>query len=191
MHTLEHIVKKVVPYISGRSKVHFWDAGCAMGQEAYSLSIIFAENLGHFAFKNLCIHATDIDESDLFEKIIKDGLYPEKELKRIPEEYLKKYFKKSKNEEYFKIVEKIQNSISFQKHNLLSLNTIGEGFSLILCKNVLLHFQQEERINVIKMFHKSLAPGGYLATEQTQKLPDKVKHLFKKVIEDGQLFEKI
>lgn len=190
MHTLELITREVIPYTSGRSKVRLWDAGCAMGQEAYSLAIMFAENLGHFAFKNLHIDATDIDGSNLFEKIIFEGVYPEVEVKRIPGELLKKYFEPNGKPGHFQVVAKIRNCISYQKHDLLSLEPIGEGFSLILCKNVLLHFHLEERLEVIKMFHNSLAPGGFLATEQTQKLPQGVKHLFEQVTADGQLFRK-
>jgi chemotaxis methyl-accepting protein methylase len=59
LHTLQHITREVIPVTSGRSRVRLWDAGCAMGQEAYSLAIILAENLGPFAFKNLRISATD------------------------------------------------------------------------------------------------------------------------------------
>ncbi len=46
LHTLELVVKHVVHYTSGRSHVRIWDAGCAMGQECYSLAMLFAENMG-------------------------------------------------------------------------------------------------------------------------------------------------
>ncbi|HOT78313.1 MAG TPA: CheR family methyltransferase, partial [Candidatus Wallbacteria bacterium] len=75
--------------------------------------------------------------------------------------------------------------------NLLSLKPVGEDYSLIICKNVLLHFQPEERVKVIKMFYDSLAPGGYFITEQTQKMPEELAHLFQKVVDDAQLFKKI
>jgi chemotaxis protein methyltransferase CheR len=60
-----------------------------------------------------------------------------------------------------------------------------------MCKNVLLHFQQAERIEVIRMFHRSLAPGGYFATEQTQKMPLELNNLFEQVASDGQIFKKV
>jgi len=62
---------------------------------------------------------------------------------------------------------------------------------MILCKNVLLHFKYEERVDVMKMFHSVLAPEGLLAVEQTQKLPIEVEHLFTKVVSHGQLFRKV
>ncbi len=121
MQTLERVVEHVVPYTSGRNRVQVWDAGCAMGQEPYSLAMLFAENMGHFA----------------------------------------------------------------------SLIPIGDGFSLIVCKNVLLHFHYAERVEVIGMFHSSLAPGGFFATEQTQKMPGETAHLFEQISGDTQLFRKV
>ena len=51
LHTLERVVEHVVPYTSGRSRVQVWDAGCAMGQEPYSLAMLFAENMGSLRFQ--------------------------------------------------------------------------------------------------------------------------------------------
>lgn len=190
MYTLELITKAVVPYISGKSNIKFWDAGCAMGQEAYSLAIVFAENLGNFAFKNLHINATDIDGSNLFEQIIQSGEYSEGEIKRIPENIRNKYFN-SNDSGQFQVIDKIRTCVDYRKHDLLSLETIGSKYSLILCKNVLLHFSPTQRVEVIKMFHKSLDTNGFMATEQTQQLPQEVSHLFKQVSNDARLYQKI
>jgi chemotaxis protein methyltransferase CheR len=187
---LDLAVKHVVPYAMGRSRIKVWDAGCAMGPEPYSLAIILAENMGHFSFKNLTLYATDIDEQDTFGTIIKNGIYPEDELKRIPEEIFKNYFSPNGKPGHFQISNIIKERIVFQKHNLLSLQSIGSDFSLIMCKNVLLHFQQDERVKVMQMFHKSLAPGGYFASEQTQKMPQELSHLFEQVASDGQVYKK-
>lgn len=190
-HVLDLVIKHVVPYVTGFSKIKIWDAGCAMGPEPYTLSIFFAENMGKFSFRNLKIDATDVDESSHFGEIIEAGIYPEDELKRIPEDIFAKYFVKAEPAGFYRLTDDIKASVKFQQHNLLSLKPIGEGFHLILCKNVLLHFQQSERIEVIRMFHKALAPGGYFATEQTQKLPQELSHMFEQVVSDGQLFKKI
>ena len=162
-----------------------------MGPEPYTLAIYFAENMGKFSFRNVKIDATDVDESSHFGEIIEAGIYPEEELKRIPEDIFARYFIPTEKPGFFKLVDEIMASVKFQQHDLLSLKPIGEGYHLILCKNVLLHFQQSERIEVIKMYHKSLAPGGYFATEQTQKLPPELSHMFEQVVSDGQLFKKI
>jgi chemotaxis protein methyltransferase CheR len=192
MHTLDHMAKVLVPEVSGRSRIRVWDAGCAMGPEPYTMAIILAEAMGQFSFKNLYITATDIDEQDVFGKTIIDGVYSEEETKRIPAEIFAKYFEaQNTNPPTFKIISCIRDRIQFQKHNLLTLQPVGSGFSLILCKNVLLHFQPAERIEVFKMFYSSLASGGLLATENTQKMPSELGHLFTQVIPDVQLFRKM
>ena len=191
LHTLEIVVRHVVPEVLGRSRVRVWDAGCAMGQEPYSLAMVFAEHMGRFAFGNLQIQATDVDESNLFEKIISTAEYPAAEVKRIPREILHKYFQSAQIPGRFKIIKAIKARVAFQRHDLLSLQPLGENYSLVLCKNVLLHFQPAARIAVIKMFHRTLAPGGFFATEQTQKLPGEVSHLFQQVARDAQLFRKV
>lgn len=191
VHTINLTVKHVINYASGSSQIKVWDAGCAMGPEPYTLAIVFAENMGRFAFRNLKIDATDIDESNLFEKVIVDGEYPDEVLKRIPEDIFKKYFSPSGKNEHYRIDENIRKRISFRKHDLLTLQSVGQNYSLIICKNVLLHFQYAQRIEVIKMFHKSLAPGGYFATEQTQKMPEEISHYFQQVVSDAQLFKKL
>jgi chemotaxis protein methyltransferase CheR len=191
-HTLDHAVKFLIPEVSGRSRIRIWDAGCAFGPEPYSLAMILAEAMGGFAFKNVYIDATDIDESGQFGNVIADGVYSNEELGRIPPEVLSKYFDRTGGKEgFYTLNESIRNRVKYQKHDLLSLSPIGDSFSLIICKNVLLHFQYQERIEVIRMFHKSLAPGGLFATEQTQKMPEEIKHLFEQVVSDAQLFRKV
>ena len=191
MHVLELAIRNFIPYVTGRSKIYIWDAGCAMGPEPYSLAIILAESMGNFAFRNIRIIATDVDESGNFDKIIEEGIYSEEPLSRIPPELFTKYFSPVIEKGFFKLSDKIMNSVKFVRHNLLSLESIRDDFSLIVCKNVLLHFQQNERIEVLKMFHESLAQGGFLVMEQTQKMPDEISHLFERVVSDGQLYRKI
>ncbi|HPB55993.1 MAG TPA: CheR family methyltransferase, partial [Candidatus Aminicenantes bacterium] len=58
-HTLEQLVKHLLPTVQGRSNIKIWDAGCAMGPEPYTLAILFAEKMGKFAFKNVRIDASD------------------------------------------------------------------------------------------------------------------------------------
>jgi chemotaxis protein methyltransferase CheR len=191
LQTLELVAEHVVPYTMGRSHIRVWDAGCAMGQEAYSLAMLLAEKMGGFSFKNLRIHATDLDDSNLFGKIICSGSYKEEEVKRMPPAMRGKYFRPDDKPGSLRIVENLRRQVLYQKHNLLTLKPIGQSFSLIVCKNVLLHFQPAQRLDVLRMFHGSLAPGGYFATEQTQKMPAEVACLFEQVSGCAQVFRKV
>jgi chemotaxis protein methyltransferase CheR len=73
----------------------------------------------------------------------------------------------------------------------LTLEPVRKGFGLIVCKNVLLHFKEEERINVIRMFHDTLVEGGFFVTEQTQKMPVELESIFEPVVSNAQLFRKV
>jgi chemotaxis protein methyltransferase CheR len=70
------------------------------------------------------------------------------------------------------------------------LNSIGKDFGLILCKNVLLHFNEQERIDVIRMFYEALMEGGYLAMEQTQRLPAEFENRFEPVVSNARIYQK-
>jgi len=188
---LERVAEHVIPALAGRSRPRIWDAGVAMGQEPYTLGIMFAERMGRFAFNNLRIDATDVESTGQFARTIHDAVYPLDELSRIPDGILGKYFEPDGKPGHFRVVDKIRGLISFQRHDLLSLQEIGHGYSLVLCKNVLLHFQPQERVDVLKMFHRALAPGGFIATEQTQEMPCELYALFQKVIPDGPLYRKV
>ena len=191
MQTLEMIRDHVVPTLRTRRFAHIWDAGCAMGPEPYTLAIVLRENMGPMIFRNVSIHATDIDESSLFEDIIEEGVYPWEQVERIPKDIFTRYFASADKPDHFRLVEEIRKRVSYQKHNLLSLEPVRKDFMLIVCKNVLLHFKKDERIKVIEMFHDALLEGGFFATEQTQKMPKELDSMFEPVVSNAQLFRKV
>src|ERR1017187_10119872 len=80
---LERVAEHVIPDLSGRSHPRIWDAGVAMGQEPYTLSIVLAERMGHFAFDNLRVDATDVESTGQFARMIEAALYPKDELSRL------------------------------------------------------------------------------------------------------------
>lgn len=190
-HVLEKAVEHCLPGLAGRNHPRIWDAGAAMGQEPFTLSILFAERMGHFAFSNLRIDATDVEDTGHFARVIETAQYPHDELSRLPEGILEKYFERNGEPGIFRVVHKVRQRVFFQSHDLLSLREIGHDYSLIVCKNVLLHFRLPERVAVLRMFHRALAPGGFFVTEQTQEMPQELGPLFERVIPDGQLFRKV
>ena len=191
IHTLEQLAENFMPFINGLSKVKIWDAGCAMGQEPYTFAIVLAERMGYFAFKKILIDASDIDENNTFCKIIAESKYPYNELERIPKELFEKYFIKSDTANDYQLNDTIRSKLKFHKHDLLSLKPFDSGYHLIICKNVLLHFHPEERIEVLKMYHSSLVTGGFLTTEQTQKMPVELNNYFTQVSTNANIFKKL
>lgn len=122
---LHAIRDHVIPELRKHRFINVWDAGCAMGPEPYSIAIIFKETLGYYEFKRLQIYATDLDEeSNQFGNILRAGIYPEETVKRIPKEIFNKHFSPNNKPGHFKISDEIMNRVSFQKHDLRSLEPI-------------------------------------------------------------------
>ena len=191
IQTLEMVRDHALPVMRSHKYINIWDAGCANGPEPYTLAIVLRENMGQFLFRNVSIFATDIDESNLFGDVINDGIYTMQELERIPQYILDRYFLPNEQPGHVIISGEIRKAVHFLQHDLLSLEPVRKELGLIVCKNVILHFTEEGRINVLKMFHSALAADGFLALEQTQKLPEEVEHLFEPVVSNAQLFKKV
>jgi len=189
MHTLQIIEQKVIPQLRNRRYLNVWDAGCATGAEPYSLAMLFRENMGEFLFRNLRIYATDIDHN--FGDIIRKGAYRDEEVRSIPAPMREKYFAPADGGSSLVVTDALRSAVLFQHHDLTTYKPIRDGFCLIVCKNVLLHLKREQVVEVIKMFHEVLSEGGFFVTEQTQKLPAEVNHLFQQITNDGQVFQKI
>ena len=190
-HSIEQALKYFLPIINGYRRIKIWDAGCAMGPEPYTLAIVLAENMGHFAFENITIYATDHDESGHFGEIISTGIYNYEELKRMPQNIFEKYFSPTEKNNYYKISDIIKNRVVYAKHDLLSFNPIRTDFNMIMCKNVLLHFEYSDRTKCLKMFHSALEKDGIFLTENTQKMPEEIDHLFQKIGKGSQTFKKL
>jgi chemotaxis protein methyltransferase CheR len=185
-------VQHLVPLTLGRSNVHILNAGCAMGMETYTFAIMLAENLGKFALRNVKIHAVDIDNENVdFGRTLREGIYHRDHLQRIPPELFTKYFAPTDTPDHFKISDELRTLVSFQKHDLLTLAPLRNDYSLVICKNVLLHFNYQQRVDVISMFHSMLLKDGLLAMENTQSMPGEIDHLFRRVVSYAQLYAKI
>lgn len=190
--TLDLIREYVLPVIGLHRYVNVWSAGCSTGQEPYTIAILLRENMGSMGFRNVKILATDIDENNQYGDIIRHGSYPEKELERIPPEIFERYFSPDPERPGNCLVnEEIRKRVEFQKHDLLSLTQARDDLSLIVCKNVLLHFTEEERVSVLRMFYNALNDAGFLIVEHTQKMPVSLQGHFEQVVPYAQLFRKV
>ncbi len=185
---LDTLIDHALPVLLGHSRIRIWDAGCAHGPEPYTLAILLREKMTACQYNSVRIHATDVEP--MFAPTVTQGIYPEGELKRIPENLFKRYFRAASKPGMYQIVEEIRASVQFDVHDLLSMAPLRGDFHLIVCKNVLLHFQESQRCNVLRMFHQSLRDDGLLATEHTQKMPDGVCTLFRQASSNCQVFFK-
>lgn len=187
---LEHAADQMIQYAAGRSKIKIWDAGCAKGQETYTLAMILAERMNRFAFRNVRIDATDHDEANHFGELVCEAVYHGDELKRTPADLLGKYFEPAAKTGHYRVRQELRGRVRFQYHNLLSMTPPDNNYCLVVCKNVLLHFHHQERVEVFRMFHQALSPGGFLVTENTQDLPEEVDDLFTRTTANARLYRK-
>lgn len=189
--TLEHAANHMIRHATGRSRIRVWDAGSALGQETYTVAMVLAERMNRFSFQNLIIDATDYDQANNFGDHVVNAVYPKDQLQRTPSELVAKYFEPAEKPGHLRVNAHLRDRVRFRYHDLLSLQPAGQEYSLIVCKNVLLHFQPEQRVEVLKMFHQALTTGGYFACENTQKMPQELFGKFEQVVQDAQVFQKI
>lgn len=188
---LERAIDHLLPSILSSSHVQIWSAGSAMGPEPYTIAILLRERLGHHQFRNIKILATDIDISDNFGKTIAAGRYNTSDLQRLPPHMYERYFTPDPDAPEFSIISsELRSSVEFHRHDLLTYNPISTGIKLIVCKNVLLHFTDEERIRVLQMFYHALSDDGILLHEHTQKMPPELDTMFEQLFTDAQIFRK-
>jgi chemotaxis protein methyltransferase CheR len=187
--TLELAIDEALPSLRGRAFIHVWDAGCAHGPEPYTLAILLRERMSDYVFRNVQIHATDVDPG--FAAQVTSGAFPDREVQRVPPEIFQRYFRPALAPGFVEVVPELRAKVRFSQHDLLSFRPVREGLSLIVCKNVLLHFDEVRRIEVLRMFHQALQPGGTLVMEHTQKLPDALGPLFQQVAPYAQVYRKV
>jgi chemotaxis protein methyltransferase CheR len=186
--TLELLIERALPGLQGQAFIRIWDAGCAHGPEPYTLAMLLREQMSDYVFRNVRIHATDVDPQ--FGPQIAAGIYADQEVKRIPAPIRERYFRPVGEAGQAQVVEEIRAKVSFARHDLLSLTPPRDDFSLIVCKNVLLHFDERQRCDVLRMFHGALRKDGLLVMEHTQKVPEPLRPLLEQVVPNAQVYRR-
>ena len=182
----------VIPAVSHSRAIRVWDAGCASGEEPFTLAIVFASKLRPFPFRNLDILATDYEESNYaqFGDRIRAAEYSRQDIFWVPAEHREQYFEPTGNPEVFRLTADIREKVRYLQHDLLTLVAPEKEMSLIVCKNVLMHFSPEDQVKVLDMFHAALLPGGYLAVDGNQGMPSEFSTRFVQVERGTPLYQK-
>jgi chemotaxis protein methyltransferase CheR len=147
------------------SKTHnlkIWSAACSIGCEPYTIGIIL-DKLSPNGRHNII--ATDIDDTILSRA--KVGEYTQVEMKGISSSDLSKYFSPVDNK--YHIESKIKRMVTFKKHDLI-LDSYETGFDLIVCRNVVIYFNNDIKQEIYKKFSHSLKKGGLLFVGATESI---------------------
>lgn len=156
--------KEVFPELINKfgKNLKIWSAACSTGDEPYSLVMALSK---HVPLSNIKIYATDLDKTVIAKA--KVGLYDEKSIASVPDEFKKKYF--TKVGPSYKISDEIKARVEFHEHNLLK-DSYPTNYHLILCRNVLIYFTDEAKDEIFKKYFKTLVNGGYLFIGSTEQM---------------------
>ena len=148
------------------AELRLWSAGCATGQEAYSLAILLAEQLGNELERaGVRIFATDLDASAI--EFARSGVYPRTAVEHLPPELLERYFNRTDGE--FEVSKRIRSMVIFGEHDLVQRAPFPH-IDLVLCRNVLMYFTTELQRRALHLFAFALRDGGALVLGKSESL---------------------
>jgi chemotaxis protein methyltransferase CheR len=155
-------LQKVISESKSNQSYSLWSAACSGGDEVYTLASILQENAKKKGFK-YSILGTDISSRMINEAI--EGKYSFERISQLPENLIDSYFDKVRANTAieYKASNILRQSVRFQKFNLIKdIPGLSAKFDFIFCRNVLIYFKEETKLQVVNEMIKKLKPGGYL-----------------------------
>ncbi len=160
--------------LRGHPKLRVWSAGCSRGHEPYSLAMLLIETTSYYRLHQIL--ATDIDGSALAWAQA-GGPYSAEEVAHVPPALFESYFVEDNG---YWVNNRLQRKVTFRQHNLLADPFLpsgegGDGYDLIVCRNVVIYFTADVKQKLYRRFYEALRPGGVLfigGTEIISKAPD-------------------
>src|SRR5215216_3031685 len=154
----EAIVPRLVDETDEGDGIRIWSTGCASGEEAYTLAIVFAEAVGERAFADrVKIYATDVDEEALAEG--RHGNYEAARLENVPRELRERYF--DRVDRRYVVKPELRRGVIFGRHDVVQDPPISR-IDLLASRNTLMYFKKEAQARILANFHFALRGGGYL-----------------------------
>ncbi len=167
---LETLRKYILPKLLeekrliGDRGIRIWSAGCATGEEPYSIAVILTEELQNIKDWDIEIFASDVSTNAL--KIAQSGIYTKWSLRSTDRSYIKKYFTLENEHHRYRLNDEIKRMVKFEYFNLIKepfpLSKMGNYWDIIFCKNVTIYFKRDSTKRVIHDFFNSLRDGGIL-----------------------------
>lgn len=181
----------VFTYLKTYPRLNIWHAGCATGEEVYSMAILLKEA---DLQARTHIYATDYNHHSL--EIARNGIYPAKKMRSFTENYLAAGGEASFGDYYnakyksAKMDESLAQNITFANHNLVNDGVFAQ-MHLIVCRNVLIYFNKTLQNRVLNLFQESLVPRGFLVLGDKEHIKfSNVQDSFEVWTEDERIFRK-
>ncbi len=154
----QNVIPRIISGRAGSEHVRVWSAGCATGEEAYSVAMLLAEHTaGILAAPRVQIFATDLDETSL--RIARDGLYSNGDVADVAPERLQRFFQRESGG--FRVRHELRETILFAHHNVISDPPFSH-LDLIVCRNMLIYLNRASQQRVMETFQFALRRDGYL-----------------------------
>ncbi len=188
--TWDYLCQDIIPRIQAAKPpdqpIRVWSAGCASGEETYTLAIVLAEALGIEQFnQRVHIFATDIDDDAL--RKARQSSYLEHEMTRIPPHLLNQYFERINDRYQFR--KDLRAAISFHRHNLIQ-NAPMSKIDLLVCRNTLIYFDLDAQTKALVRFHFSLEDRGFLFLGKAEMVPGELD-LFRTINVNHHVYTKL
>jgi chemotaxis methyl-accepting protein methylase len=152
----------------GTGLVRVWSAGCATGEEAFSIALCFLEMLGNdLSGLWVSIYATDVDQDCL--RQARTGVYSREALAPVPETLVQEFFQRQQDGT-FAAGEALRRLVRFQRQDLIHDEPL-KHVDVIFCRYVFIYMSRELQERVLRAFHRSLNREGFLVLGRTESMP--------------------
>lgn len=185
---------KILPNLfSTHEQIKIWHAGCSSGEEVYSMAILLKEQGW---LNKVKLYATDIDDAILIKA--KEGKYSTKNVLEINEKNYIRYGGNSVLSNYYKeengmvkMDQSLVENVVYKKHDLVKTGVFNK-FDMVLCRNVLIYFNQQLQNDVFRMFHESMFNYSYLIIGSKETLIwSDIANKFITVNQEEKIFKKV
>jgi two-component system, chemotaxis family, CheB/CheR fusion protein len=182
----DQVLPELVGPAGAMTPIRVWSAGCASGEEAYSMAMLLAETIGTEAFRQrVKIYATDVDEEALGQA--RHAVYSQRAVDEVPAPLLERYF--DRQDEGYAFNKELRRSVIFGRHDLIQDAPISR-VDLLLCRNCLMYFNADAQSRILGRFHFALVPRGILYLGKAETLLAQ-SALFEPVDVKRRLFAKV
>ncbi|PID58839.1 chemotaxis protein CheR [candidate division KSB3 bacterium] len=178
---MKTLVNEIIPALR-KEKAHetikIWSAGCATGEEAYTLSMLCIERGFHKGPGQVKIFANDISQQAIHKA--KQGIYRQSSFRATDTSYLTRFFHPQEEDGTYKIHDEVKEPLTFFCINLMDKKRLAflPVFDVIFCRNLLIYFDHDSKRQLIENFHKKLQPKRYLFLGHSESIIN-FTHLFK------------
>jgi two-component system, chemotaxis family, CheB/CheR fusion protein len=168
--TWEYLASDVAPQLlaarQNDAPIRVWCAGCASGEESYTVAMVLARVMGDARFRDrVKIYATDVDEEAL--DLARHGAYLPRQIEDVPAEALERFFERSDQRYVFR--KDLRRCVIFGRNDLVQDAPISR-IDLLVCRNTLMYFTAETQSQVLRRFHFALDDDGYLLLGKSEML---------------------